>query len=62
MYQNELRVSPSSTVSLLRLGKRRGIWTLLLKGKLCYLIPGTVPGEVAVLREGAVAGRKCCSA
>lgn len=56
-YQDELRMSPSSTVSLLRLSKRRVIWTLFLKA-----IPGTVPGEVAVLREGAVAGRKRCCA
>lgn len=43
--QSEPCVSPSTFCSL-RLGKSRGIWTPFLEAKLCYLISGTVPGEV----------------
>lgn len=43
--QSEPCVSPSTFCSL-RLGKSRGIWIPFLEAKLCYLISGTVPGEV----------------
>lgn len=38
--RSELRVSPSSTVSLLRLGKRRGVWNPVPQGKAVVAVPG----------------------
>lgn len=62
--QSEPCVSPSTFCSL-RPGKSRGIWTPFLEAKLCYLISGTVPGEVTresglCLTAAGPVGRRCC--